>query len=269
MSKIWDTAGEGVRKDKPMLEVITEIRCKICNAIVCHNYLLKGAGLDIESRWYHCGACGCVFNLAQPDPVKVFTQEYRKQFEGLKEGENRYKHYIRCFAPWVEEKVYGRKFLDVGYCVDYIILEMRARGWLATGIDLIPNDKYLTSDFISHDFEDERFDFIMLNDFLQCVDEPMRALKKAYHLLNPCGILMIVTPNTDLIRLNKIQDWGHWDMSDSRQFFSEELLIRMIGKVTDKPGEYLKVIFKDNNISNRFPSWHTIQLLAQKMQVEE
>ena len=245
-----------------MLEA--EIKCKLCGKLVFHNYLLKNtqSESDLTSRWFHC-ACGCVFNLHKPDKAKVFSEEYRKQFEGLKEIKNRYDWYIRNYATIVEEKTYGRKFLDVGFCVDYIIQEMRRRGWVATGIDLIKNNM-ITGNFETFDFGKERFDFIWLGDVLQCFDEPMVALRKAYELLYPSGFIFIVTPNTDLIKEGKISTWGHWNMDESRQFFSYGLLERMIQRVDLNTNGNLKIIYVDNNCSQRFPSWNNMHLLCQK-----
>lgn len=247
--------------------MITEIRCVVCRQEVYHNYKLKNAQDDLESRWFHC-ACGCVFNLHKPDLNKVFNEDYQKKYLDMKEAQFRYEYYLRLFAPIVEEKTYGRKFLDVGFCCDFIIQAMRKRGWISTGIDLIKNN-YITGDFITANLEGEKFDFIFMADFLQCVDGPQKALNRAYELLNPTGLLFIVTPNTDLIRQQKVQEWGHWDMEENRQFFSEELLSRMIGKVDKEPGGYLKVIYKDSNISNRFISWNNLHILAQKIKIEE
>ena len=245
-----------------MLEA--EIRCKLCGKPVYHNYLLKNTQSedDLTSRWFHC-SCGCAFNLYKPDKLKVFTEEYRKQFENLKEIRNRYDWYIRNYVTIVEEKTYGRKFLDVGFCVDYIIQEMRRRGWVATGIDLIPNDM-ITGDFETFDFGKEQFDFIWLGDVLQCFDKPMQALWKAYELLYPSGLIFIVTPNTDLIREGKISAWGHWNIEENRQFFSLDLLKRMIQKIDMQMNGNLRIIYADNNYSQRFPSWNNIHLLCQK-----
>jgi 2-polyprenyl-3-methyl-5-hydroxy-6-metoxy-1,4-benzoquinol methylase len=215
----------------------------------------------------HCG-CGCVFNLHKADPFKVFTESYREQFEGLKYGKERYLHYVRCYVPLIEELLYGRKFLDVGYGPDFIIQEMRERGWVSTGVDLIkhPNG-YIKGDFLQVSFEGEQFDLIFMCDFLQCVDDPLKALRRAYSLLSPQGILLVVTPNTDLIRDAKIQEWGHWDMEANRQFFSEAILLRLLGKLGGA-GEEMKVLYKNNNNSNRFPSWNNIHIIAQKLSVE-
>ena len=243
-----------------MLE--TDIYCKLCGRRVFHNYLLKNTASeqDITSRWYHC-SCGCVFNLYKPD--KPYTIEYRKQFEDIKEVKNRYDWYIRNYVTIAEEKTYGRKFLDVGFGVDYVIQEMRKRGWVGTGIDIIPND-LITGDFETFDFGSSQFDLIWLGDVLQCFDDPMKALRKAYNLLYPDGLMFIVTPNTDLIKDGKIQEWGHWDLETNRQFFSMNLLKTMISKVDMNTSGNLRLLYADNNCSQRFPSWNNMHLLLQK-----
>jgi len=146
---------------------------------------------------------------------------------------------------------------------------MRERGWLATGIDLIINEQYHTGDFLEFDFGKERFDFIKMTDFLQCIKEPLKAIKKAYDLLYPNGILFIVTPDTDLVRDNYFPNWGHWNAKENRQFYNEQILRDMLTKCGDDlSGKFeIKLIHRD--ISRRYVSWNTIHLLCQKLKREK
>jgi len=242
----------------------TDIYCKLCGKRVFHNYLLKNTASeqDLTSRWYHC-SCGCVFNLFPAEKKKVFTKDYIKQFSDIKEAYNRYDWYIRNYATIIEEKTYGRKLLDVGYAVDHVIQNMRKRGWVATGIDIVEND-LITGDFETFDFGTSKFDLLWMGDVLQCFNQPLKALQKAYDLLYPDGLMFIVTPNTDLIRDSKIQDWGHWDIETNRHFFSLGLLKKMINKISPEINSNLKLIYADNNCSQRFPSWNNMHLLLQK-----
>ena len=245
-----------------------DIRCKFCNRLIAHNYLLKNtqAESDLASRWYHC-YCGLLFNLHKTDKKNVFTDEYRKKYAGLKEIDLRYDWYIRNYAPMVEEKTYGRKFLDIGYCLDYVIQGMRKRGWVSTGIDLIPGS-LIEADFETYNFKKETYDFIFLGNVLQCFDDPMSALRKAYNLLNPCGLMLIVTPNTDLFRLDKIPAWGHWDMEENRQFLSFGLLEQMIQRVDSTMRGNLKIIYSDDVLSQRFVTLNTMHVLCKKEMIE-
>lgn len=252
-----------------MEDKVTDIRCTLCGRLVFHNYLLRNTQAEdsLASRWFFC-ACGCLFNLFTPDKAKLFSEDYRKEMLDIKEAELRYDWYVRNYAVIAEEKTYGRKFLDVGYGVDFVVKNMRKRGWLATGIDLIPGS-IITGDFETYGFGKQTFDFIWLANVLECFDDPMKALRKAYNLLNPCGLIFIVTPNTDLFRNGKIADWKHWDIERNRRFFSEWLLRQMIYKVEPTMKGGLKVLYADDTLSDRFISPNVIHMLCQKWGVEE
>ena len=246
--------------------VSDEIRCKICERLVYYKFQIKGKD-GLESMWLHC-SCGCMFNLLEVDKKEVFNEEYKKTYEGLKSIKDRFNYYIRTYIPLIEELTYGRKFLDVGFCLDYNILKMRERGWLATGIDLIKSP-YITGDFENHGFGRERFDLIWFGDVLQCFNEPVKAIYKAYNLLQPRGLLFICTPNTDLLLENIVLDWGHWDMQENRCFFSEEGLLNVLARADRDVSGKFNVIMKHSTVSKRFISWNNIHLLAQKDKIED
>jgi len=238
-----------------------EIRCKICDRLIFYNYRVG------QDMWYHC-ACGCVFNNKQIDKKEVFNEEYKIEYDKLKGIKDRYSYYIRTYMNFIEEKTYGRKFLDVGFCLDYNILEMRERGWLATGIDLIKNP-YITGDFEHYDFGKERFDLIFMADVLQCLDNPVKAIYKAYSLLQPRGMLFIVTPNTDLLYEEIVSSWEHWNIKENRQLLSEQNLLDILARVDKEMTGRFKVILKHNTESKRFISWNNIHIIAQKEKIEE
>jgi len=242
-------------------------RCPLCRREVYQSIKTKSKVEDTDdfniSTWLMC-QCGCIFNQEEHDPKEVFTKDYLKNYAELKDIKENLDYYIYTYLPFIEEITYGRKFLDVGYCFDLNILEMRGRGWLATGIDLIENKDYHTGDFLTFDFGKERFDFIKMTDFLQCVKDPLAALRKAYGLLYPAGVLMIVTPDTDLIKNDYFPNWGHWNTKGNRQYVNEQILRDMLAKCDDNLSGKFTVKLVHRDLSKRFVSWNTIHLIAQK-----
>lgn len=240
-------------------------RCPLCHRQVYQAIKTKSKIKDtdnfVTSDWLFC-LCGCVFN--QSPSEEVFTQDYRKAYSEMKGAEERQNYYIYTYGNFIEEITYGRKFLDVGYCMPYNIIEMRKRGWLATGLDLIEDKDYHTGDFLTFDFGKERFDFIKMTDFLQCISDPLKAIKKAYDLLYPNGVLFISTPDTDLIKDNFFPNFGHWNAKENRQFVNENILREMLSKCGDDlTGKFeVKLIHRD--ISRRFVSWNNIHLITNK-----
>jgi SAM-dependent methyltransferase len=247
---------------------MVDVRCKLCQRPVYQQYAIKTKEGEVykTNNWIFC-SCGCLFNTEPQDKKKVFNEVYRKEYEEKKGIKERFNYYLRNYLPIVAEKTYGRKFLDVGFCLDYNIRTMREYGWLATGIDIIPNN-YITGDFETYDFDGERFDFIMMADVLQCFDNPVEAIYKAYNLLNPTGLLFICTPDTDLIRDDFVPNWGHWNIKGNQQYVNKKILLDILNRVDRDLSGRFKVIFCDNDISKRFITWNTIHILTRKEKIE-
>ena len=243
--------------------MITEMRCVLCDKMVHYKYQLTPKNEEIV-MWFHC-SCGCVFNIAIPE--KIYTKEYQEGYAKLKDIKARYNYYIRTYVPLIEELTYGRKFLDVGHCLDYNIDEMKERGWISTGIDLIEN-KYITGDFEDFDFGSERFDLIFMCDVITSFKDPVKAFKRAYDLLSPSGIMLLVTPNSDMLLDSMIFDFGHWNLNEHRLFFSERNLIDMAQRVDSGMKGKFKVIMKHNSVSKRFISYNNIHMILQKQKIE-
>lgn len=240
-----------------------ELRCPLCQELIHQRIGLKGAE-DIVANWYLC-RCGFMFHAEKHQPEEYFNEEYKIKFEGIKKIEERQMYYLRCFAPIIEEKVYGRRFLDVGFGSPFILEEMERRGWLSCGIDIIEHKGYIKADFFKEKFEGEKFDCIWLSDFLQSTTRPVEAVYKAIELLRPGGILFIVTPNTDLLKRDVIPSWGHWDMQYNYSFINERILKECFLKFTKGFNERMDIIYSDwSNQSNRFTTWNNMIVISQK-----
>lgn len=250
-----------------------DCRCPQCQEIVYQQYSITKNEKDTVN-WLHC-RCGFMFHEVDVDVSKVWTPEYRKEYEDKKFIEERVNYYVRMYAQIIEEKTYGRRMLDVGFCSPMLMQEMEKRGWLTAGIDFIPSN-YLTGDFMTETFgatdkfPGERFDLIWMGDFLQCLKDPIPAIYKAYQLLRPNGIMVIVTPNTDNMRRNFIPQWGHWDMETCKSFINERILREAFIKAEASFNGRLDILYFDkSNQSNRFVSWNNMHVIAQKTKIEE
>lgn len=244
-----------------------DIRCPQCQEIVFQQYSLTKNEQETVN-WLYC-RCGFMFHQIEVEASKVWTPEYIKEYEDKKFIKERVEYYVRLYAPIIEEKTYGRRMLDVGFCSPMLMQEMERRGWLTAGIDLIPN-KYVTGDFMTETFDGERFDLIWMGDFLQCLKDPIQAIYKAYQLLRPNGILVIITPNTDNIRRNYIPQWGHWDMETCKSFINERILREALIKCEPSFNGRMQIIYMDpSNQSSRFVSWNNMHAIIQKTKIEE
>lgn len=98
------------------------------------------------------------------------------------------------------------RYLDVGCSTGFVVEAAKARGWVATGIDLNPSAvEFGTSrglDLRAVALEDAgfatgAFDALSLFDVLEHLLDPARTLRTCVDLLAPGGILFLYVPNFD------------------------------------------------------------------------
>jgi 2-polyprenyl-3-methyl-5-hydroxy-6-metoxy-1,4-benzoquinol methylase len=108
-----------------------------------------------------------------------------------------------------------RTVLDVGCSTGTLVRALLSRGYDAYGIDVSAetvtrakeltsnsfgrdvSDKFVTGNFLCHDFGDQTFDFMHTNDVLEHIhpDEAGEFLSRCRSLMRPNGVLWLVTPN--------------------------------------------------------------------------
>lgn len=245
--------------------------CPLCNQECYHTIKTVNEKEEVKEfnmgRWFFC-RCGAVWNNEEYKPKEVFTKDYTRSYIEPKHNKERYEYAINTYMPLIEEITYGRKALDVGYGVDWDILKLRERGWLTTGIDLIPNDKYHTGDFTEFDFKGERFDLVKMTSVVSLFPDLGQAIKTAYDLLYPSGVLWLDFPDTDLIKAGGFASWGHWNSKEHRVHINESILRDILTKCDDLSGRMdINVIHR--NMSKRFTSWNICTVIAQKVKREE
>lgn len=101
------------------------------------------------------------------------------------------------------------RILDIACGAGFISNELARSGWQVSGVDLSEssinvaarhaphhsNPDYRPANAYDLPFPDQSFDVVMLLDFLEHVDEPLRALTEAKRVLKPHGILFFYTFN--------------------------------------------------------------------------
>ena len=228
--------------------------CLICKSENVLNYTIidnnKKSGV-----WYSC-RCGAWYQLKNVDR-KVFNEEYKKKYEGIKCLSDRLEYLRKIYVPFIEEMTYGRKFLDVGFVIPSHIEALKERGWIATGIDLMDN-LYIKADFELYDFKINKYDFIFMGSVLESFDNPVEAINKAYKLLNSSGVMLITTACTDFMYLSGFKKFGHWNTAEHHIYMSRRVLeetLRVAG---------FDILAMKENYSQRFVTWHDLHCIAQK-----
>lgn len=247
-------------------------QCPVCPGVAISNYIYKMQDSKTKdiSYWNRC-QCGVVWQHKYPDGINNYYGE--KYIKELLKDKEKYSdacmYYCRTYAPILEELMYGRKLLDVGYTHPYNMQAFSIRGWIPFGIDC--NDEASESHrLIKGNFEDyefpkdgddfvgTRYDLVWMNHVLENMKEPVKALQKAYDLLNPSGCIFIATPDTDMIFTNSSGAYKYWREKEHYIMWNIESLTRQLERIG------FEVILKRRNHENRYLYEDDIHVIAQK-----
>lgn len=176
-----------------------------------------------DDNWYTAMKCRhCELVYASPQPVltyesinEIYSSEYYANYYGPKidyQDKSAVDYYMKCYEK--EYAVYDqyapqkekRTVFDVG-CGDGKFLEIfRQQGWECLGLEpsetsrskaIAKGFNVLSVPFLEITDDVGRFDLIFLDNVIEHINEPQPFLAKVYSLLNPEGIFVLKTPNSD------------------------------------------------------------------------
>lgn len=232
-----------------------EVRCRACSHLVATQYTMLSDKQD-KLVYYLCG-CGTIFHN-EPVDYKKFNALYLSEMRKVKFFKDRLLLWQRCYLPFIEEHSYGRLALDIGFGYTEQLINMRSRGWLAEGIDLITND-YMTGDFETYDFKGRQYDFIIMSHVIASMQDPIKAIRKAVSLLHSGGLLYIAAPDTGRCIELGYGAFGHWSQ-ENRTMTNIDF---MISELT-KAGMETRPILSIRNLDKRFLYFNDYHLIMRK-----
>ena len=249
--------------------------CPICG--IHTNSINRLTHLDETTDWYSCN-CGVIFQGTDPD-YTIYNKEYIEALKEDKKYDDRAGYYSYCYAPIIEEETIGRKMLDVGCGISANIDHFAERGWLTWGIDINPDlevSKRVTiADFMEFDpaaklntpeiqklsGKDDlefKYDLIWMNGVLSCFKDPLKALKKAWDMLDESGVLFIAVPDIDFITRVGLSGWSHWRSHEYKVLWSQRALERELKRIG------FNIVVSRRNYAPRFTRWNDIHIVATK-----
>jgi len=262
--------------EKELLKVIPKV-CPICKTPSVLAYGMHDPKKKQDSLWYHC-QCGVAFQSEYPSH-DVYDKVYTAEYIGFKEAKLRGEYAARLYAPLIEELIYSRNMLDVGFNTPYVMDYMEDRGWNVWGIDINKDtdaggNKY-KGDFLTYDFQPKprdkamkelvekgkikrTFDLIFMSHVLEHFNDPLAALRKCWNLIPDGGVLFIAVPDVDFIFKLSPAGFPHWTKKEHYVLWNERALRREVERIG------FKVIMSRRNFSSRFISWYDVHLLAQR-----
>lgn len=195
-------------------------KCLVCNSSSAKS-MVKFQSKD--NNWYtalKCQNCGLVY--ASPQPVltyeainEIYSSDYYANYYGPRQDyQDRAltDYHMKCYEKeyavynkYAEQKP-GRRVFDVG-CGDGKFLEIFSKyGWECLGLE--PSDTsravaqskgftVLEVPFLEVKDDVGKFDMIFLDNVIEHINEPNPFVKRVFELLNPGGIFVLKTPNSD------------------------------------------------------------------------
>ena len=174
-------------------------------------------------------------NVKQLSPAQKFSRTLKRFFNSMS---NRDKSAI-FYNKLVRYLPSGARILDIG-CGDGSFLKLARKQFDCSGIeiseylaDLARKEglKVLAGNFLFKDFANEKYDGITLISLLEHLDDPQRALKKCFGLLDSGGVLLLKTVNYGCLnRVIKGGEWTGFRPPDHAVYFNPSNLERLLKK---------------------------------------
>lgn len=197
---------------------LVQVACPLCGSetsrslFTTKDYLFSVSDREFGVR--RCDDCGCGFLSPRPtedDIGRYYPDAFYWSWEGA-EGKLAWAEIIRKRQAQLEQKgiwlkgLPPGKLLDVGAQKGEFLWFMQRAGWSVQGVEMdpkVPNPGNMPiryGDFLTMDFDGEKFDVITLWAVLEHVYHPGKFIEKASNLLKPGGRIIVLVTN-----LNSIQ----------------------------------------------------------------
>ena len=195
----------------------TYVECLECSLI----YLYDRPDWEEIVRYYSNswveGDCAEAVNVEESSLTKVDTNIPKWKI-------NLRKYRFRPHSWPLETVALGSKrLLDIGCGNGLKLREFMQRGYEVTGVDvneddiakcisLLPEGRFIAGEIQDIDLADEDFDYIRLDNTLEHIPNPVKAVEKCCRLLKKGGRLMIYVPHGKslsmrLMKGNSISSW--------------------------------------------------------------
>ena len=227
--------------------------CPICNIEVIHPLLTNlyddRFGQIDEYSISYCPSCDFSFlrELLSKDDIKTLYNRYYP-YEDITNKRLSWKNLNGIFQKllrWLSGNIDlayyalpGQKVLDVGCGKGVSLQILRLNGAIGTGLEIdercikhLEDEKLKSFKGTLKEYAkatEERYDLIIMNQFLEHEYDPLTVLRTAKSLLNYDGKIIVSCPNYNSIwRIRYNKNWIHWHVPFHVSCFSKTSLAIM------------------------------------------
>jgi SAM-dependent methyltransferase len=257
--------------------------CVACNSETIYFFdERQSRGINIEKvnfNLFKCKTCGCIF--INPRPSSEFLERiYSKSGHGLKalisvedvlmqekEYPNAFidsKRLINKALNKLSENKLNRKMLalDIGSGFGFYSKAAINAGFNVTAVNpsVWENDVFermngfrpIQKFFEEIDFNNTKFDLVILSQVLEHIDNPFSFLNKVKEILTPKGIVAIAVPNLNSFWVKMGKDGGVFWIPEHLNCFTKTSLFKLVKRLDYKIVSYQAISrCPYNYISNR------------------
>ncbi len=195
--------------------------------------------LAVHDDIFVCRPCGLARSAPAVDIDDIETLYRDVEDPEYFASENERRAQFRAALERLEERGLARppgRLLEIGSSVGLFLDEARRRGWDAVGIEpsrwaaqsaAARGLEVFNGTLEEFDAGQARFDVVASWDVLEHLEDPMGALRRAYELLVPGGLLVVTTVNIGGLGRKLFRGRWPWFMRMHLHYFTRQSLTRM------------------------------------------
>ena len=215
------------------------VKCDLCGQDEPELFLEKD-GFSIVK----CRNCSMIYvnpRLAKEKLCDLYNQNVISPFQYYLDTKREDERTFEERFDFIETHANMGRLLDVGCSIGTFSNVAKKRGWEVYGVDINKSSAHYckknfglevkTGYFDEVDLPEDFFDVVLMNDFLEHVPSPTKALNKAHILVKKKGLIYIVTPkiNSIMAKLSKSR-WLHLKPDEHLYYFSSKTILRLLKK---------------------------------------
>lgn len=223
-----------------MIMKINKLHCNICQSNKISLLYKSVRSWDIQGKYnyYRCGNCKVIFLYPMPT-IGTLNKYYahesywgvdnkiQNQKDRIKEAEKSYGYIYNLLDLNVKHSI-----LDIGTGSSLFLHKLKIQGWEVMGTDISQRMrefskihfgiKVLTPQSLHKTSFKKKFDYIIMNNVIEHLRDPIKEISVISLLLKKSGVLIISTPNSNSLgHILFKSKWYHLDIGRHLYVFND------------------------------------------------